>query len=225
MATIVRSVSNTGEPSSRGFLFGLSCSLLLHVCWVLIPLELDGRLARANGDVGRGVVATLRDSALVSVRGGAPDTPASTEPKPQGEVDHAKNEQTLPSVSAARVSDVTAAGPARSVADASNRILPRAPESGLYLAAKELDVQPLPRGEPPEYAMLFADYPMSGELVLDLWIEESGRVGSVAVVGRTFPAAISERISREFAAIAFIPGQKGGHEVKCQIRMALVYGG
>ena len=95
----------------------------------------------------------------------------------------------------------------------------------MYLAAKELDVQPLPRGEPPEYAMLFADYPMSGELVLDLWIEESGRVGSVAVVGRTFPAAISERISREFVAIAFIPGQKGGREVKCQIRMALVYGG
>ena len=225
MATTVRSVSNTGEPSSRGLLFGLSCSLLLHVIWVLIPLEFDGRLARADGDAGRGVVATLRDSALVSVRGGAPDTPASTEPKHQGEVELAKNEQTLPSVSAARVSDVTAAGPARSVTDASNRILPRVPESGMYLAAKELDVQPLPRGEPPEYAMLFADYPMSGELVLDLWIEESGRVGSVAVVGRTFPAAISERISREFAAIAFIPGQKGGREVKCQIRMALVYGG
>lgn len=125
--------------------------------------------------------------------------------------------RTVPVKAAAR------AVPAPAKSDAAARPAFGAVAPPLYLPANELDEKPLIRNhvEPqfPDGAPA-----AEGRVVLRLFIDESGYVDEIAVVGADAGSMFEQAAVRAFAGALFTPGRKSGTPVKSALTLELLFG-
>jgi len=97
------------------------------------------------------------------------------------------------------------------------------PAEARYLSGSELDQRPqiLSHVEPNFPALALAPV---GRVVLRLYVDETGRVDSVAVESDDPNGAFAASAREAFAAARFLPGMKGGVPVKALLRFEVLFG-
>lgn len=93
-----------------------------------------------------------------------------------------------------------------------------------YYTARQLDAQPVPRGEidpvyPPEADRLR----QSGSVRVQVKVEADGRVSAVEVVESTPPGVFDASAMEAFRAARFQPGQKAGRPVRALMLIEVTY--
>ncbi|HUJ85634.1 MAG TPA: TonB family protein [Burkholderiales bacterium] len=93
-----------------------------------------------------------------------------------------------------------------------------------YYRSTELDVRPgiMVRVEP-QYPVEAARRGLSGQVVLDLYLSESGAVERVVAVKGNPPGVFDDAARRAFAAARFTPGMKDGRAVKVLLRLEVSF--
>ena len=101
--------------------------------------------------------------------------------------------------------------------EASAQPLPPDPH---YYAARDLDRHPWPLA-PLQLEHLAGA--RSGEVRLELLIDELGIVREVVFTERAHRSPVDENLRASLAATQFIPGRKDGHAVRCRIVLSVSY--
>jgi protein TonB len=83
-----------------------------------------------------------------------------------------------------------------------------------YYASRELDVRPGIRTHTePEYPEAAARRSLSGRVLIELYIDETGTVERVAILRAEPPGVFDASVKRAFSAARFTPGMKEGRPV------------
>ena len=94
-----------------------------------------------------------------------------------------------------------------------------------YLQARDLDVPPQVIIDVPVDPPELRRYPEGGQLVLELWIDELGRVVRTEAESGNLPAAFIDSARGSFAKSTFSPGLKDGRPVKSRLKVEVTYAG
>jgi outer membrane biosynthesis protein TonB len=92
-----------------------------------------------------------------------------------------------------------------------------------YFNVADLDQHPAIINEIPDNPTELLEYPQGGEIVLRLWINETGQVDKVDAVSSTLPPAFIASAQNAFLHAAFIPGRKQGAAVATLMDIAVSY--
>ncbi len=92
-----------------------------------------------------------------------------------------------------------------------------------YINAAELDQHPAIINDIPENPPELLAYPQGGEIVLRLWINETGQVVKVETVSSNLPPAFIASAQNTFLNARFIPGRKQGVAVATLMDIAVSY--
>lgn len=92
-----------------------------------------------------------------------------------------------------------------------------------FLALSELDTPPTVLQDidtdPPE----LVQYAQGGRLVMQLWIDETGRAVRAAVLDSDLPAPFAASAETNFMRAVFSPGKKDGVPVRTRLSIEIVY--
>ncbi|MFA6310416.1 MAG: TonB family protein [Sterolibacterium sp.] len=92
-----------------------------------------------------------------------------------------------------------------------------------YYPTNQLSKRPQPLGsadlEAPEISMIAA----AGQMILKLWIDESGEVVDVEVEKTELPEVFSRSAVAAFKRLRFVPGERGGVRVGSVMRIEVNY--
>jgi hypothetical protein len=90
-----------------------------------------------------------------------------------------------------------------------------------FFRASELSRLPGLNGEP-LIDLGDAAQALSGDMSLRLFIDETGRVVDHRIEGsQGLPDAVVDKLKRAFAGYPYVPGQRQGQAVKCQVTLAI----
>ena len=92
-----------------------------------------------------------------------------------------------------------------------------------YFNVTELDQHPAIINEIPDNPPELLEYPQGGEIVLRLWINETGQVVKVETVSSNLPPAFIASAQNTFLHAAFAPGRKQGAAVATLMDIAVSY--
>ncbi len=92
-----------------------------------------------------------------------------------------------------------------------------------YINAAELDQHPAIINDIPENPPELLAYPQGGEIVLRLWINETGQVVKVETVSSNLPPAFIASAQNTFLNARFNPGRKQGVAVATLMDIAVSY--
>jgi hypothetical protein len=92
-----------------------------------------------------------------------------------------------------------------------------------YFNVADLDQHPAIINEIPDNPPELLEYPQGGEIVLRLWINETGQVDKVETVSSNLPPAFIASAQNTFLHAVFTPGRKQGAAVATLMDIAVSY--
>ena len=107
--------------------------------------------------------------------------------------------------------------------------VPRATESAAipgrrYYATRDLDVRPgIKTHTEPEYPEAAARRSLSGKVLIELYLDETGAVERVAILRADPPGVFEASVKRAFSAARFTPGMKEGRAVPVQMTVEVEF--
>lgn len=200
---------HAGSADSR-LTAGFAVSLLLHAVVTAGISSLPRSGGRPAGDATLPrLTAVLADAR--PARQQVHNTPALPPPQPAVARQQARDE---------RVATEEAGSPA---VPASAVQIPLPPPEPQFFALAELDAPPTVlqdiENDPPE----LRQYPQGGRLVLQLWIDQTGRVVRAEALSSVLPEPFVASARENFMRAIFNPAKKDGVAVRARVSVEIVY--
>lgn len=92
-----------------------------------------------------------------------------------------------------------------------------------YFKPAELDQHPAIIRDIPDNPTELLQYPQGGEILLRLWIDETGKVVNVDTLASNLPQAFIDSARASFLQASFSPGRKYGNAVASVMDIAMSY--
>ena len=92
-----------------------------------------------------------------------------------------------------------------------------------YFSADDVTFVPLALSDPFLEGDDYVEYPVSGTVVLDLWISEKGDVVYTEIVRSDLPERLVLPVERAFQRIRFVPGTLNGKQVGVVVQIEVDY--
>ncbi len=93
----------------------------------------------------------------------------------------------------------------------------------VFYSVSELTVLPQPLADPELELETGAENPVSGGMVLDLWINEEGHVIHTVPESTDLPESVAWRVEKAFQKLRFIPGELNGRKVGVVMQIEVRY--